>query len=63
MVEKIFTTEFSSAGGWTASAARAASAAPAPAAVNNVPLNKTPTAKRAIRLGAMNIYCVLFSVD
>jgi hypothetical protein len=59
MVEKIFTTEFSRVGGGSVSVVRpAAFAAPFSTA-----MVKTPTAKKAIRLGSMNNYCVLFSID
>src|SRR6202451_1378862 len=57
MVEKIFTTEFSSAGGWAASPARAAAACAAP-------MNASPNPRRTMRFDrAMDISCVLFCID
>src|SRR5271154_3497977 len=56
MVEKIFTTEFSNAGDWSASAACGAACA--------APMNDRPRPKRTMRFEhAMTISYVLFCID
>src|SRR5271167_986254 len=56
MVEKIFTTEFSNAGDWSASAACGAACA--------APTHETLKARRTMRFEhAMTTSCVLFCID